>query len=44
MRRFKRVIGACLLVGLGTALSGCIVLPYGHPHPGYYHDHDHYRR
>jgi len=37
----KRILALMLLaISLGSALSGCIVVPEG----GYaYHDHDHYR-
>ncbi|MGF6569096.1 hypothetical protein SAMN05443245_1973 [Paraburkholderia fungorum] len=39
----KIIALAILAVTLGTALSGCIVVPDGgyHDHP-HYHDHDHY--
>ena len=40
MRLLKAVAGVCILLALGSALSGCVVVPYPHGYGGYYH----YRR
>jgi hypothetical protein len=40
MRLLRATAGVCVLVVLGSALSGCVVVPYPHGHGGYYH----YRR
>jgi len=38
MRLLKAAAGVCILVVLGSALSGCVVVPYPRYHGGYYHD------
>jgi hypothetical protein len=39
----KRIVALMLMaLCLGTALSGCIVVPEGGGYHDHYHDHDHY--
>jgi hypothetical protein len=38
MKLLKTLVGVCTAIALVSALSGCVVVPYGHG--GYYH---HYR-
>lgn len=37
MRLIKAVAGVCVLVALGSALSGCVIVPVPYGHGGYYH-------
>ena len=37
MRLLKAAAGVCILVVLGSALGGCVVVPYPHGHGDYYH-------
>jgi len=37
MRLFKAAAGICVLVLLGSSLSGCVVVPYPYGHGVYYH-------
>ena len=39
MRLVKAAAGVCILVVLGSVLSGCVVMPVPYGHGGYYHYH-----
>ena len=39
MRSIRAIAGVCVLVVLGSALGGCVVVPVPFGHGGYYHDH-----
>ncbi len=41
MNKLKRALGLCALLAMGTALSGCVVVPVPF---GYYGGHHHYHR
>ncbi len=38
MRLVKAVVGVCVVVVLGSALGGCVIVPYHYGHGRYYHD------